>query len=137
MRFNIAAAALAAFTLAFTASAHAQSADAQRLREISVMIFNVCHASSPNSANDAVCACAAGYMGGALNDRELEVFSYAARLALLESQGASQAELEAVIQEFFAAGYTINDLEAVEAKLSIVAARGDAICKPYEDRNMM
>jgi hypothetical protein len=86
-------------------------------------------ASQQGLANpDGSCACAAGYLGGALSDRDFDIASRLTRMGAMVASGASQAEIEAEVAAFQAAGYTEADASRVTQIAQAHTARGNAIC---------
>lgn len=127
-------AAFAAFAMTLPAGVQAQQ-DAQALRDASVTLYNVCAFAAGDVATDAGCACTAGFIGGVLTEREYDIAARLGRLGMLTQSGASESEIQAERDAFYAAGYTDADVENVLSKLQYHTARGDAICSPYENRN--
>jgi len=129
------AAIIAAFGVIMSAPVSAQnnfgSSNYQKLREASIEVYNSCLAVGGAEANSAICACVAGYLGGAMNDREYEIMGRLSKIGTLSAEGASEAEIQAEIQAFFAAGFTPAEADAVSAKMNSMTARGDMICAPY------
>lgn len=129
MKIKLAVVASAAISLSFPSFAGAQ--DAQALRDASVSLYQVCIVASGDAATNAGCACTAGFIGGALTEREYEVVARIGEIGVMSESGASEEEIQAAVDLFFADGYTLEEADAANAKLAIAAAKGDAICAPY------
>lgn len=129
MKIKLAVMASAAICFALPASAQVQNQ--QTLRDSSVSLYNVCLYSAGELGTDAACACTAGFIGGVLTEREFDIAARLGRIAVLSETGASDAEIQAEVNNYFAAGYTEADADYVNAKISAAANRGDAICAPY------
>lgn len=126
MKLKIFAAALSAL---LAGPAFAQ--DAQALRDASIEIYNTCLFAA-GDYNDAGCACTAGFVGGAMTEREYDIAARLGRIGRLNMSGATQDAINAEVMAFISAGYTEADADAVNSKMQSIAAKGDAICAPYE-----
>ncbi len=126
---RIAAALAAGFGAVQFAPAAAQ--DYQALQRSSLDLYSTCLSAGGAEANSAICACIAGYFGGAMSDREYDIVARLGKIGTLIESGAAQPVINAELVAFFAAGYTQGDADAVSAKMEAVTARGDVICAPY------
>ncbi len=117
-------------------STAAPAQDYQALREASIALYNTCLTAAGAAATSAGCACTAGFLGGALSEREYDIAARLGTIGTLIEGGASDAEVTAEVAAFFAAGYTEADADIVTAKLDVHTARGNAICSPYENRSV-
>lgn len=99
-------------------------------------MYRACHAFAKRQPTIATpeqaCACMAGYMGGALSDRDYDIASRLARVGLMIENGAPQEQVNAEVAAFYAAGYTTQDSERVSALMGQIADRGDAVCGPFQ-----
>ena len=128
MVIRTAAALLTAMTL--TAPLSAQAQDSQALYEASLELYSICLYGT-SAEQTSACACTAGYVGGALNDREFDIAARVARIGRLTEQNAPQSQIDAEVSAYYAAGYTEAEAIATAAKLESIASRGDTICAPY------
>ena len=136
MRLLLAAAAAAmSLTPAFASQV---GTDAAR-GDASVRFFAACSAyaarENPELDPTAVCACGAGYFAGALNDRELEIASRLMVVGGEPSPAAAEARAKQIIQELVAEGYTIQEIQAVNAEIGAQSGRGDSACRVFETLN--
>ncbi|GJL93245.1 hypothetical protein [Hyphococcus sp.] len=129
MKVKLFAAAWTAMLLAMAAPAAAQ--DTQALQAASIDIYNTCLFAA-GDYNEAGCACTAGFVGGAMSEREFDIAARLGRIGQLNMSGATQEAINAEVLAFLNAGYTQADADAVNAKMQSIAAKGDAICAPYE-----
>jgi hypothetical protein len=129
MKTKIFAAAYAAILLALFAPASAQ--DTQSLRDASIEIYNTCLFAA-GEYNDAGCACSAGFIGGAMTEREYDIAARLGKIGRMNMSGATQEAVNAEVLAFLSAGYSQADADAVSTKMQSIAAKGDAICAPYE-----
>jgi hypothetical protein len=84
------------------------------------------------STPDRACACLTGYLGGKMSDREYVVLGYVMRVAVMQENGASELQINAVVQELIADGYTLQEVQSVASLIDQYSARGDAICAPFQ-----
>ncbi|MGV6800710.1 MAG: hypothetical protein ACWA5L_02165 [bacterium] len=84
---------------------------------------------------DRVCACANGYIGGQLTDRQYVILGYVSLIAKKDSEGATEAEIQAIVNDFISSGYTEAELNEVLTILDTVGNRGDIICAPYQPKS--
>lgn len=80
----------------------------------------------------ALCACANGYLGGHLSDKDYIILGYVSRIMMVQDGSGSEDELTALALEFQAAGFTREDMEAILARLEEIDQRADIVCAPYQ-----
>lgn len=130
--------ALAAIGSTFPTGAIAQTMYQSPVSRASEAVFDACEASvdEVDTAFESrqVCACIVGYMGASLSDRDYVLFGMLSQVAYLQSTGASQAELQLMSTNIYAAGYTDEDILAMVIWMqnSGAAERSDEVCAMFQ-----
>src|SRR5690606_28186328 len=128
----LAAAVAAAFAAApVFAQNYAVGSVAATAQEIYTSCLEVGRDSGAADPSDA-CACLAGYLAGALSDRDYEVAGVLLKVGQLMNAGASQSQIEAEIVAFLQRGFTEDDVRRVGGAVEAIAARGQSVCGQFE-----
>lgn len=126
------AAAAAAFSISMA------PAVGQSLGDASVRFYNSCMSfaaqTDPGLDASRTCACGAGFFGGALTDRQVEIASRITMIAAYPEGPAQDAAASAIVQGLIAEGYSQDEIIAVSGMIESLSSRADAVCKRFEIR---
>ncbi|MGE0045259.1 MAG: hypothetical protein AB7J28_03685 [Hyphomonadaceae bacterium] len=116
---------VAAFALAWAASAAAQESAPPSRGRLTESVVNACVASRAmerEENRERICACGAGYTSASMNDREFAIF---ARIAPFASDIPG---MQAALQGLLGEGYTQDEINGAMARIIAVAAPAQLTC---------
>ncbi len=121
----------AVLLLGVASPAFAQSSSV-RLGETAREVYSSCLTVGKGADLSTACACLTGYLGGVLDDRDLEITAFLLRIGEMADRGVPEADIQSEVYDFFSKGFSEADVQRVAALVEQISARGDIVCGQFE-----